>query len=275
MTQVADNEKTTFNIETYLARVGLSVVPQVDEEGLHMLHKAQFFTIPFENLDIQLGRGIKIDAASIVDKVVNHPRGGYCFELNGLMLMALQACGFKARPLLGRVHLSTPPSGRTHQISYVELGKHLWIMDVGFGGGGPRIPMLLEEGWCVTGENWGFRLERREPWGWLLQSLVNSEWLDSYSFDLSYVAPSDIVVGNHYTSTSPNTHFTQARVVSLPKPAGRITIWNFTLTEIKNGNKTTQEIIPGQPYLDILQDRFGLSLDAAYTDLKQPAEQCH
>ena len=43
-------------------------------------------------------------------------------------------------------------------------------MDVGFGAGGPRQPMLLEDGWEVRQDFWGFRIEKREPWGWLMSS---------------------------------------------------------------------------------------------------------
>ncbi len=260
-----------FNIDAYLARVGLSAPPQANEQGLRELHQAQFFSIPFENLNIQLGRPINVDPQAIFDKVIGQSRGGYCFELNGLMLTALQTFGFKTRPLLGRVHLNTHPSGRTHQVNCVEIEKRLWIMDVGFGGGGPRMPMLLEAGWCQEDPHWGFRLEQREPWGWMLQSREEDQWRDTYSFDLCHVTPSDIAVGNHYTSTSPNTHFTQSRVVSLPRPGGRISIWNFTLTEIKEGHKSISEIAPGQPYLNLLADSFGLRLEAPYSALKPVA----
>ena len=36
--------------------------------------------IPFENLDVLLGRPIRIDLASIQAKLVAASRGGYCFE---------------------------------------------------------------------------------------------------------------------------------------------------------------------------------------------------
>ena len=142
-------------------------------------------------------------------------------------------------------------------------------MDVGFGAGGPRVPLVLEEGWAGEGPGWGFRLQRREPWGWLMQSLEKGQWRDSYSFDLGYVTKADIAVGNHYTSTSPDTHFTQMRVASAPRPEGRVSLRNFTLTQIKNGQETNQEIEPGQPYLKVLADCFGIELDASYSDLKQ------
>ena len=79
-----------FPLTDYLQRIGLDSVPAPDWEGLRHLHHAQFFSIPFENLDIQLGQLIKLDSRSLIDKLIYKQRGGYCFELNGLLLMALE-----------------------------------------------------------------------------------------------------------------------------------------------------------------------------------------
>ncbi len=272
MAQAKRKSNGVFDTDTYLARVGLSAAPQTSEDGLRQLHNAQFFSIPFENLDIQLGRGINLAAAHLVRKLVGQARGGYCFELNGLMLMALREFGFKARPLLARVHLQTPPSGRTHQVNCVEMGDRLWLVDVGFGAGGPRRPLPLQQGCAGEGPGWAYRLERREPWGWLLQTLVDGQWRDSYSFDLGHVTAEDIAVSNHYTSTAPGIEFTQARVASAPRPRGRVSLFNFTLTEIQDGQKSSREIAPGQDYLDVLSNEFGIELGVPYADLRQPAE---
>lgn len=52
MTQAKPKYYSAFEIDAYLARIGLSAEPQTNEQGLHQLHNAQFFSIPFENLDI-------------------------------------------------------------------------------------------------------------------------------------------------------------------------------------------------------------------------------
>jgi N-hydroxyarylamine O-acetyltransferase len=257
-----------FDKDAYLERVGLGHEPPVDEAGLGTLHTAQFFSIPFENFDIQLGRRIDLDPAALFAKLVARPRGGYCFELNGLMLMALRAFGFAARPLLARVHLESTPSGRTHQLNLVDLNGRPWIIDVGFGAGGLRAPMPLETGRTQDGPGCAFRLERREPWGFLLRTREDGQRQDSYSFDLSRVIPADIAVANHYTSTSPDTHFTFSRVASLPNEGGRVSIRNFTLTENDADGKRTCAVEPGGAYLDVLKRYFGIELDAAYDDLR-------
>jgi N-hydroxyarylamine O-acetyltransferase len=138
--------ESSIDLDAYLARVGLSAAPGVDENGLRELHDAQFHSIPFENLDIHLGREILLDPESLSKKLVGKLRGGYCFELNGLLLLAMNALGFTARPLLARVHLGDSPTSLTHQISLVSLEGRDWIVDAGFGAGGPRRPYLLKSG---------------------------------------------------------------------------------------------------------------------------------
>jgi N-hydroxyarylamine O-acetyltransferase len=145
-------------------------------------------------------------------------------------------------------------------------------MDVGFGAGGPRIPMLLEDGWEVAGDHWGYRLERREPWGWLMSSLTDGGWRESYSFDLGHVTPADIAVSNYFTSHSPDTHFTRMRVVSRPTPDGRVSLRNQVRTRIVGAETTVDEISPGAPTLRVLTDEFGINLDAEFGDFRPVAD---
>lgn len=257
----------SFPCEAYAARVGLTALPRPDEAGLFALHHAQFYTIPFENLDIQLGRELDLTPSGLFSKLLERSRGGYCFELNGLMLLALQHLGFEARPVLARVHLHTPPSGRTHQINAVTLGGKTWLVDVGFGGGGPRQPMLLEDGWEARDRFWGYRIERREPWGWLMSSF-EGDWRESYSFDLGHVTAQDVAVGNYYTSHSPDSHFTRMRVVSLPTPDGRVSLRDQELTRVVDGTPDVTAVPEGDSTLDLLRREFGIELDARFEDFR-------
>ncbi len=135
-----------FDRNTYLQRINYSGETTPTSDTLKALHHAQLYNIPFENFDIQLGRGIDLAPGAIFEKLVHQVRGGYCFELNGLFLMALQAFGFDVRPLLGRVHITGTPTGRGHQIELVTIEGEQWIADVGLGVGTPRAPIPLEMG---------------------------------------------------------------------------------------------------------------------------------
>ena len=113
---------TVFALEPYLQRLHYAGDIQPTEDRLEALHRAQAYTIPFENFDILLGRGISLDPSALYDKLVHHARGGYCFELNGLFLMALQAVGFEARALLARVHLNRA-TGDWHRDAHADRAR--------------------------------------------------------------------------------------------------------------------------------------------------------
>jgi len=250
MIKIAD-----FNIEAYLHRIGLPDVPHHNLEGLHRLLQAQFFSIPFENLDIRLGRSIDLRPDILFQKLVMHKRGGYCFELNGLLLLALQALAFSARPLLARVHLQPTPQGRVHQLILVEMDARNWIVDAGFGASGPPIPMRLEENYISQVKGDTHRLVESPLWGWMLQTRENGVWKDSYSFDLSLATPQDIQLGNFYTSHSADSPFTQANIASIATKDGRVSLHNEVLTQLSKESVLTTKIPPGPGYFDILNLR--------------------
>ncbi len=111
------------DLQAYLKKVGISQSLNINTDTLLLLHNAQHRRLPFENFDIALGRGISVAEQDIINKLIYRERGGYCYELNALLLNVLKTIGFDARPLLGRVHLSGTPSGRTHQFTLVTMGK--------------------------------------------------------------------------------------------------------------------------------------------------------
>ena len=256
-----------FDLDAYLQRVGYNgkTAPTVDT--LKALHHAQLYTIPFENFDIQLGRGINLNTETIFEKLVHQRRGGYCFELNGIFLMALKSMRFDVRALLGRVHKSGTPSGREHQIELITIKGRQWIADVGFGADTPRTPIPLEFNQPTTHDGLTVRLVSDDRFGIMLQSLKEEGWINLYSFDLGYVCHADIDCGNYFASTHPSSLFVIARVAALPVAHGVITLFNNTLKETIAGNESIQELEEGQAYLDALKHYFGIELDAPYENL--------
>ena len=257
-----------FQLDAYLERLNYSGAVQPTEDRLEALHRAQYFSIPFENFDILLGRSISLEPAVLFDKMVNRARGGYCFELNGLFLMALHSFGFDARALLARVQVSGTPTGRGHQVALVNLKGRQWITDVGFGSPNLRAPIPLELDHPITQDGQTFRLTDAGQLGIMLQILVDDRWQDLYSFDLGHVFPDDIAYGNYYTSTNPGSFFTITRVAARPIDNGAITLFNNTLKKTTANKEHVQELPEGQAYLDALKIHFGIELDAPYEALR-------
>src|SRR5579863_4240379 len=95
--------EAALDLEAYLERIGFQGAVAPTLEALEALHYAHATSIPFENLDIQLGRPIKIDLESIQAKLVRRGRGGYCFEQNTLFAAVLERFGFSVTALAARV----------------------------------------------------------------------------------------------------------------------------------------------------------------------------
>ena len=64
-------------------------------------HLAHLYTVPFENLDISLGRNIACDEERFFHKIVDLRRGGFCYELNGAFAALLRELGISGHSAVG------------------------------------------------------------------------------------------------------------------------------------------------------------------------------
>lgn len=259
-----------FDLDAYLARIRLPARPTLDRHGLAALQRAHRLAIPFENLDVRLGRRIAIDSASVFAKLVTAGRGGYCFEQNRLFLDALAALGFTARPLLARVWLGvTEPPPLTHTLSLVALSEGEWIADAGFGGSyAPPMP-LVDGAAAAASDGARFRLDRTAD-GWMLfrdgdPATTDGRgggagWQPQYSFTTAQVHDADLALSNHWTSTAPGTRFTTDHVVSIVLPHGLATLTGRDYRRRAASEQTQTEITDPRVYRMRLAMMFGIDL---------------
>lgn len=290
----ASNPAPDRQITAYLARIGLAEPPAIDAAGLARLQAAHRQSIPFENLDVQLGREILCDGAGAFAKLVSARRGGYCFEHNRLLADMLTALGFANRLLLARTLLGNPTGimPRTHCLALVQINGAQWIADAGFGGS-YAPPMPLKDGAEATsGDGARHRLTRIGtdgdlPGSWVLErkgprlatdgrAASDDAWEGQYAFDTAQVAEADLAMGNHWSATHPTSRFRNATVVSLCLPTGFASLVDLRLTVWRKDRETERMTIdtPAR-YGEVLSDRFGLSLGAdqiARLPMFQPAQ---
>ena len=262
-----------FDLDAYLARIDLPARPTTDAEGLARLQRAHRLAIPFENLDVRLGRGIAIDSASVFAKLVTARRGGYCFEHNRLFLDALEAAGFSAQPLLARVWLgvtAVPPL--THTLSLVTIGDEQWIGDPGFGGSYAPVMRLRDGETAEAPDGARFLLTRDAEHGWMLLRDgdpattdgrgTGSGWQRQYSFTLATVHDSDLAMGNHWASTAPVSRFTHHAIVSIVLPHGFATLTDRDYRRRAASTDSAGQITDPRVYRMRLSMMFGISLSA-------------
>src|SRR6476659_8547107 len=92
-----------LDVSAYLDRIRYSGPVEATAENLRALHRAHLLTVPFENLDISVGRKTVVDEEAILKKIVERRRGGFCYELNGAFAALLRALGFQVTLLSARV----------------------------------------------------------------------------------------------------------------------------------------------------------------------------
>jgi N-hydroxyarylamine O-acetyltransferase len=222
-------------------------------------------TIPFENLDIVLGRPIRLDIASIQAKLVDANRGGYCFEQNTLLRAALEQSGFTVSSLMARVVRAAPAGAvtpRTHMLLRVDLPEGAYLADVGFGMLTPTAPLALAQTEPQSTEHEDYRLR---PGGGetLLQARLGTEWEDIYRFSDMTSHPIDHEVANWFTSTKPGGLFTANVIAARPGANCRKTMFNAAVT-IRDANNRMEGWAPETTAAlrDTLHDHFGIELDA-------------
>lgn len=252
-----------FDMAAYLERIGYGGPLRPDREVLEALHLAHATHIPFENLDILLGRGIRLDLPGVQAKLVAGRRGGYCFEQNLLFSHALRAAGFTVTDLAARVRYGTrQPRPRTHMCLLVQTGDGQWLADVGFGGEGLLLPVPLVPGRLVNQFTWTYRVVAQAGL-WVLQTRRGDGWLDMYAFTLEPQLASDYEMANYYTSTHPDSAFVRTLTAQLPTPAARHVLRDRHYVIDTGTAVTDTPITNDRMLLDVLADTFHLRLPAA------------
>ncbi|MEV0295551.1 arylamine N-acetyltransferase [Nocardia sp. NPDC050710] len=263
-----------LDLDAYLARIGFDGERAPTLATLRRLVYLHTTTVPFENLEIILGRSIPLDLETLQDKMIRRRRGGYCYENVGLFAAALERLGFGVTGLSGRVTMGVAEGLRpaTHALLRVTTNDddRIWLVDVGFGSG-PLEPYELTEsaGEFALGQ-WRFRLERRTgELGvdvWVLHQFGRDGWIDRYTFTTEPQYRIDYQVGNHFVSTSPRSPFTTRPFIQRFLPDVHYVIDGTTLiTERPDGSGDTRELEPAE-LPKVLAEVFDIDLDEADAD---------
>ena len=255
------SEPRLTNLTLYLQRLGFETPPAPTLETLRLLQLRHTGVFPFENLATLPGEPVLIDLPSIEEKVLHGGRGGYCYELNNLFLALLQALGFDARGISGRVVMGQPEgswTARTHRLSLVTLDGVRYISDVGFGGMVPTAPLLLDTDDEQPTPHEPYRIEQHAD-GYILRAKVAGEWRAMYMFDLQRQEDIDYAIGNWYVSTHPESPFTQAtdggahRVMAGARPSITAVLPSIAWAP----DSERREVADVQALIDLLEREFG------------------
>ena len=258
----AASAPVALDLPAYLRRIGYAGSLDPTRATLDALHAAHATSIPFENLDILLGRPIRIDLESVQAKLVTACRGGYCFEHNALFAAVLEHLGFIVTRLAARVRFRTDRVlGRTHMTLRVDVGGVPLLADVGFGGEGPILPVPFG-GAEARQYAWAYRILEEAGAHRLQSRRGDGGWEDLYVFTQEQQLPVDYEMANHYTSTHPASRFVLMLTAQRVATDGRRILRNRELCLDRGHDVTTTTLADDDELLAVLAAEFGLVFPA-------------
>jgi len=256
--RIAGIANPMLNVPGYLERIAYSGSTEPSAATLCAIHRAHMLAVPFENLDIHLGRKIVCDETRFLRKIIDERRGGFCYELNGAFSALLRELGFPVTLLSARV--ARAAGGDGPEFDHLTLRVDLetpWMADVGFGDSFVE-PLRLQADLEQPQFGRSYRLIRSEE-GWHLEAKSDGQWKREYSFTLQPRGLADFSGMCEYHQTSPDSHFTRSRICSRATPEGRITLSNRKLIETKDGSRQ-ERVLEDQELDACLRDLFGVVL---------------
>lgn len=230
---------------------------------LQALQRHHLFAVPFENLDIHLGREITLDIALIFQKIVGQRRGGFCYELNGLFYELLTSLGFQVKRVSSIVMTEqgewTPEYD--HLSLIVSLPEGEFLSDVGFGRFS-FLPIQLVHGSVHEDQEGRLWVGEGPANRWMISRWEGTDWKPEFAFSPHAKDFSQFAGRCVYQQKNPASLFLKQRLVTMPGEQGRYTLTdtNFKLTR---GSMNLEEaVVEGEEdFQEKLARYFGIRLE--------------
>jgi len=251
-----------MDLKAYFDRIGYAGDPRPDLATLRALHRAHLLAIPYENLDIHLGRGMGVEAEAAFEKIVIRRRGGWCYEMNGLFAAVLEQVGFTVTRMAGatmREVMGNLVLGN-HLVLLVDVAGKPWIADVGFGDGSLE-PFPLRPGpFAVAGYEFG--LEQVDGLWWRFR---NHPYGAARSFDFipEPALPGVLAAHCDWQQTAPESSFVMNLVVQRFTERGHVQLQGRRLSRLRAGRKEQRLLGSPAHLVRVLDREFGLDVPEA------------
>ena len=249
------------NVRDYLRRISYSGEPRPTLDTLSQLQRSHLLTVPFENLDIHIGRKIIIDNSN--QKIVEEGRGGFCYELNSAFCWLLDEIGFKTKIVSARVYnMESKSFGQEfdHLAILVSLDRD-YLVDVGFGEFA-MSPIALINGFIHHDSRGDLIIEEFMDGNIVVNKIIANEKVPEYIFTTQPRSLDEFSDMCEYHQVSMESHFTQKIIVSLPVDDGRKTI-SGNVFKITKNNEVVESIIQSESELiKLLKEHYVLELPA-------------
>lgn len=246
----------TIDPSGLLTRLGVAARPP-SVAALTELHRRFVETVPYENLDIVLGRPPSIDPATSIRRIVAG-RGGYCYHLNGAFAELLTALGYEVTRHVGGVQgpNGAPHVDGNHLALTVRLDDATWLVDVGLSDC-LHEPLPLTAGEYRQGQ-FRYRLTASAvaEGGWRLEHDPRGSFVG-----MDFAAPAatidDFAPMHAHLSGSPDSPFVRTLCVARRDADGAQVLRSLTLARI--GEVVERVVLADrQSWWAALEEVFGL-----------------
>ena len=214
-------------IRSFFRRIGMNP-DTVIEQNIDFLGKIQrscVMNIAYENLDILENKPISLAPDALYDKIVVRGRGGYCFELNGLLTYMLREMGFRVSERFARVlRGETEIPMRRHRVAVVHMADGDYLCDIGVGMIAPRLPLRIVENIIQEQNDETYRFTRDARHGWVLWDLHHDQWREYLCFTDEEIYDVDVIQPSFYCEKHPASPFNKHNKLAIKTETGRRTI---------------------------------------------------
>lgn len=246
-------------VRCYLRRIGLTARPQIDAAGLMLMHRHHAQAVTWENLDMQLGHMTTTDPGAAYRKIVESGRGGWCYEMNGLLGVMLEALGFTVHRLCAAVmrEMHGDFAIGNHLALVVELDEP-WLADVGLGSG-LLEPVPLREG-PISQSGRQFRLEAIGTGWWRFHNAPGS-MPPSFDFNPGLTDEQLLAERCLWLQTDPASPFTGAPVLQRYRDGYLVSLIRADLEQHAPEGITRTSLASLTDYRRELFETFDLQID--------------
>jgi N-hydroxyarylamine O-acetyltransferase len=258
-----------IDVDGYLGRLGVRHPGRPSVAGLFAVHRAHVERVPYETLEIQLGRPTTIDPYESAERIVRNQQGGYCYHLNGAFSALLAALGYDVtwhRAGVQRHGLREPPGADGNHLGLTVAALPApaapdgrWMVDVGLGDG-LYEPIPLRHGvYHQPPYAFALRPSDVEPAGWRLDHDEKGSFA-GVDFAADRAETGDFEAQHKYLSTSPESGFVRVMTAQRRHAGGADILRSCTLTRITRGSSQVITLDRRKDWFTALADIFGLTL---------------
>ena len=242
-----------------LGRIDVTDTAPPTLQTLRQLQRQALLPLPFENLDIHLGRRIQLDHKAVYEKIVVGDRGGFCYELNECFYQCLTALGYDIDRLEGRVVIGGPGAPFDHQCALVRLDGVRWWVDIGFGDS-TLVPLDLDDRAEQTDGRSLYRIDESDEFLEISRQFEAGKWTKVLQLNLTPQSWEGFADRCQWQQNAADSAFVRKRVCTRATETGRITLAGNMLKNVDAD--TVETAVEESDYAAVLAEHFGMTLDA-------------